>query len=802
MDNTESNESNLHHDETINIDKVINHVDDKKISRNISQIIQRRQHLANRVQPVYQNLRALLTEIQHLNQHRQEIKTTLDNFEAKESLDEINLLSIEKSICQEIFHLEQLQQRFSRSTLNIGVVGWTGQGKSTFLKSFSGLTDNEIPALPGGACTAVRSTIQHSDGDTHAIVTFHSETSFLQEVIAPYYEKLSLGNPPANLDEFANLPFPNLPNDETTTKQTMYNHLRNDYYLPLNNYRNLLQAGKPRQVKISKDAIKNYVIQQRNEKNLLTTFNHLAVREVKILCRFVKTEVSLLGLVDVPGLGDTRLGDEDLMLETLGREVDIVMFLRRPDSVRYFWEKRDNDLYDIVSKALPNFSNRAFLVLNHKTTSSNFKACQSLRKNLGEMKFVMSEIADCNNPDEAHRILELILQYLDKHIEELELRYAKSCQDSLIRLYYTIESDLGKAQNAMKQFTQENKLFRRLFDDFKRNLSNGLRDLVEELAQEQNLPDPDFEAVVTKALEACENETVIPSEEEIRNRARSLGLHNSYKATYCVLIAELRAHLSKNFLSLDNGLQQAANQLKVRIAKVLIEQSGLSNLTDATGAAFLERVTEMLVEQGKYSELELGFRTLVEFNISYGALILQSIRQNLMSVLQPDEIIKNHELTEATAQTPKLLAKAAIVAGVSSAININPQMAGEVINVTDKFANAVLDSAFDFNPETVRANLQQLHQQALSKCQETLKGWVKAPSKIRYYMATEFVDRVLDAEEMEAEWDEFLREPEIRSKVWVEFSRIEKMKQVHQSWQDALRKVLSMSQRKQFEFLR
>ncbi|MEL6815249.1 MAG: hypothetical protein AAFP03_10610 [Cyanobacteria bacterium J06598_3] len=62
-----------------------------------------------------------------------------------------------------------------------------GQGKSTFLKSLSGLSDNEIPALKGAACTAVRSKIRHHDSETQATVTFHSAQSFLAEVIAPYY---------------------------------------------------------------------------------------------------------------------------------------------------------------------------------------------------------------------------------------------------------------------------------------------------------------------------------------------------------------------------------------------------------------------------------------------------------------------------------------------------------------------------------------------------------------------------------------------------------------------------------------
>ncbi|MUG97450.1 hypothetical protein F7734_36045 [Scytonema sp. UIC 10036] len=767
------------------------------ISDRIAEVIQKRQKLAEKVKPVELHLQTLLQEIESLNQHRQILQTNLDNYDARESLNKINLTSIEENIRLEIEQLRLLQQRFSRSTLNIGVVGWTGQGKSTFLKSLSGLSDDIIPARKGGACTAVRSKIEHHDGETQAIVTLYSENSFIAEVIKPYYEKLSLGTPPKNLDEFAHLPFPNPP--EGVTNQAMYEHLRDDYYLPLENYRPLLKSGEPRDIRITEAEISKYVVQKRDEKNRLTTFSHLAVRDVHILCRFPKTEVERLALIDVPGLGDTRLGDEDLMLETLGQEVDIVLFLKKPDEDRFLWKKEDTTLYDITSQVLPDFGDRAFLVLNHKPEGKNFDGCRWLRDNVGKMTFVSREIANCANPDEANRILELILQYLNQHIQTIEQRYAQFRQNSLIALHQTIQTELSQAEYAIRKLTEENKLFRKLFEELMQNLTNGLRDLLETLKEEQHTVDTNFEAVVNAALTACENNIGIPSEEEIRNRARSTNLKDSYRSTYGVLIVELRAHLSQNFLTLDEGLQQSANQLKERIAEILIEKAGLGKICDRKGVEFLDKITEILAKEG--NALELGFRTLSHFNISYGALILRLIRQNLMSVLEPDEIIKNHELREAAAYTAKVIAEAGAAVGVASTTEMSPELIGRVVETSDRLANKVLESVFEFNPSKVRENLQQLHQQAINKCKETLERWLTAPSEIRYYMATEFVDRVLDAHEMKSEWDNFLRDDEIRSKIWIEFSNIEKMKRVQQNWQDALQKVLQLNQRSQFEFI-
>ena len=69
------------------------------------------------------------------------------------------------------------------------------QGKSTLLQTLSGLSDHEIPARSGKACTAVRSTIYHQPKNpTEALVTFHTEESFLQEVILPYFSFEKLAN--------------------------------------------------------------------------------------------------------------------------------------------------------------------------------------------------------------------------------------------------------------------------------------------------------------------------------------------------------------------------------------------------------------------------------------------------------------------------------------------------------------------------------------------------------------------------------------------------------------------------------
>jgi len=96
--------------------------------------------------------------------------------------------------------LQKLHARFSRSTLNIGVVGRARQGKSRLLQSLTGLSRQEIPDSNRGHCTGVRSMVCHKpDIEPYAEITFYNERDFLQEVIAPYYDALNLGTPPLTI---------------------------------------------------------------------------------------------------------------------------------------------------------------------------------------------------------------------------------------------------------------------------------------------------------------------------------------------------------------------------------------------------------------------------------------------------------------------------------------------------------------------------------------------------------------------------------------------------------------------------
>ncbi|WP_271251741.1 hypothetical protein [Pseudanabaena sp. Chao 1811] len=100
----------------------------------ITGILEKRQPLARRVAEVESNLKTLALALQDLDKYRSQLISKIDDLDSIGRLQEINLTGIQSSINEELGALGKLKNRFSRNTLNIGVIGRAGQGKSRLLQ--------------------------------------------------------------------------------------------------------------------------------------------------------------------------------------------------------------------------------------------------------------------------------------------------------------------------------------------------------------------------------------------------------------------------------------------------------------------------------------------------------------------------------------------------------------------------------------------------------------------------------------------------------------------------------------------
>ncbi|GBF81487.1 hypothetical protein [Aphanothece sacrum] len=716
----------------------------------ITQIINKRQPLTKNIEKTEVNLNRIAYRLSHLEEHRQSLLNKVDEPNIIGRLKEIDFSKIQQDIASELQALNKLKRRFSRDTLNIGVIGRARQGKSRLLQSLTGLSKAEIPDGSGQHCTGVRSTIHHNPNmSIYGEVFFYTERSFIDEVISPYYEELKLGIKPINIDNFASQELPSLPNDTKGAEvNAKYEHLR-QYYKQVDQYRSLLKSPSPRQ--ITKEEIREYVAQD-NEKGERIYFNYLAVREVKITCNFPKDDVGKIALVDMPGLGDTGIGDEKRMVKTIGEDIDVVLFVRMPKAFGDFWGDVDVQLYDTAYSALNDLPVElwSFMVLNKLNDENNLTQCESLKGDITNkyIKVVDCVIANCADSQEANnQVLDPILNYLTNNITDLDRQYASACQDRLKQLQTSVIAELEKSQNALGKGNSSTDMseFLLLFDKFWDDLTNGLENLLTQLSQQINDQDQDFKKSVNKALKTCEEDTKIPSSlEEIETRRNNKG---SYNSAYSDYLNEIRAHLSQHFLSLDNGLKQSLDRVKSQVVDVLINKVNLGGITEAQGVNFLSAIAKRLTDE---DQLRFGFNILSEFELSYRGTIQHRIRQCLNG-LTPDKTNLN-----LSKQSP--------------------------------------------NAKEIMSNLKVLHQEAVFQCETALEDFLCEPSQAGFAIVEEFLDRVLRAENVKREWQNFLYKE--RAYIWPkEFELLGERSRLRQEWLEAVQEATKANQQDFIQFI-
>ncbi|MGG6239696.1 hypothetical protein ACQ4N7_13805 [Nodosilinea sp. AN01ver1] len=725
----------------------------------ISSILNQRRPLAEQIQTIEVNLQNLTATLQYLDTHRQSLLSKLGESPAAGSLREIDFTVVQEEIKREVQALDKLKARFSRNTLNIGVVGRARQGKSRLLQSLTGLSSSEIPDGDRQHCTGVRSTIHHNpDVEPYGDVWFYTDSSFLEDVISPYYDKLKLGAKPLNLETFARQPIPPLPKDfeGRAVEGAMYEHLKK-YHANFDKYSSLLKAPSPK--RISREQIREYVAQDTPDGKRIY-FNYLAVKEVKITCNFPNEDVGQVALVDMPGLGDTGIGDTERLVKTLGQDVDIVLFVRMPKPSGDYWADYDVHLYDTVQGALVDLpiSLWSFLVLNRTAMGSkygdNWENCLELKESLNEKHIEVAGqlITNCADIQETSSLLDLILNYMTEGIHTLDRKYASACQNRLYELHRSVEIELAKARTALGESGSGEDwfpLFLQLFESLWDDLASGLDDLLDELRDQKDFPDMDFKQKVDEALNAGKQDTGLPSIEAIELKQKGLG---GYPNAYYSYMNEVRAHLSQQFLLVDEALKRGLERVKSQVASVLMIQGRLNSLAEDDGTEFLRVITDQIPKQlipNQESKLKHGFSILADFALSYRGLVQHRIRQHL------------DDLTPNTTE-----------------LHLSPSPT----------AHEVSDC------------LTTLHSEALYKCRTALDDLLAEPSQAAFAIVEEFCDRVLRAEGVKMEWQIFLQS--IRSEIWSDhFRALDEKTRTRVEWLNAIEKSAKANKFENLQFL-
>jgi hypothetical protein len=722
--------------------------DGKTRAEKITEIHAERARIASEAGELAVGLADIGTALENLDRIRLDLLPRVED-DARERLASwgVPLLELSDRVTREQAALERVLARLRRPTLNIGIVGRARQGKSKFLQSLTGLDGRVIPDGSGKFCTGVPSMILHVPGDeTYADVFFHSAASYLGEVVGPYYEPLGLGRGPATPSEFGGRPLPALPADAGPEKQSAYGHLRT-YHEVFAEYGSLIGATSPRRV--SADQIRSFVAQQ-DESGTRQFHAFRAVRRVQISTRFPRADLAGIGVIDLPGLGDTNLSDSRILLAALQDDVDIVLFLRRPNPEGDAIHDNDVALYGMARNALPEIpmERRSFLILNHRRSldQDNLARCEAFRDEVvnSPIRVVgVPAIADCSAPDEVDAALRPVVDYLltsigalDRLLLDERARRVDEIRQGAALLAREAARLGALAQPAGVWFP----VFTALFGIAYRGLSVGLEELVDTCRGERDAQDSSLVEAVSAALQRAREDNGIPPTPVIKE---NFALYGGHLQAYNFLLDEARTHLSQHFLDLDIALHDTVQRMWQRVAHVLRDAGQLAPLDEDDGVGFLRLLAERVPPGVGDSEVRRALQMLIDFDLSYRGFIQHRIR---------------HCLDGLYGDTP----------------------------------------AIPFPKEgplpdekTVREMLDYSYKEALYGCESALQGLLAEPNRAVFAVVEEFRDRVLRSRGIQDEWRVIYED--IRAEIWADRFAALAEKAVHlRTWNQAVQQLTAV----------
>lgn len=444
-------------------------------------------------------------ELKKWHEIRLQIKGTLDKFRRAEehnpdlSSDYSSVLDQAlRKISGVIADYERELARFERKSLCIGIGGQARVGKSTFLQSVTGLGEDQIPTSDKFFTTAIRSRIENSREGV-AIADFHSEESFLREVIHPICDKLHIAKP-YSLDEFRREELSISPDEPQTQENDDLLKRLKDAQEGLDSYKCFLNGKCGERIELND--LRPYVAYPENGRK---AGPYLAVSNLLIRAPFPSTDVTQLEVVDLPGLGEAGIDIAKIQTKGMENICDVTLMMKRPTDTNVEWTRIDSNALDAMSAAVPLLKDQTkyTIILANVGHADNQRAeacIKSIKDNLKRPFKIVS--CDAKNRDSIKSdTMPEILNFLAENLPIIDNAIIDGLNRNALAARESIKSDIDRIRKGCSEICGGSKQGYDFVHDIRNKLAQVLEGIREIMKEKTLKPDMEWENEVDRIHE-------------------------------------------------------------------------------------------------------------------------------------------------------------------------------------------------------------------------------------------------------------------------------------------------------------
>ncbi|BAY42466.1 hypothetical protein SAMD00079811_00430 [Scytonema sp. HK-05] len=555
---------------------------------------------------------------------------------------------------------------------------------------------------------------------------------------------------------------------------------------------------------------------------------YLAVKELGIRCQFQNQEVGHIGVIDLPGFGDTIL-DTELLIKTLKQDIDFILFVRKPDSDGDDWKKSDREIYEIACRALEGFpiNECSFMVLNYRKSEEkdNFKTCQRFKRtiDLQEIKVSQAVIADCSDVEEVQKhILKPVLENLTQNIHFVSEKYLESQDEVLVNLQREINEQLEKAIHLLENYSEPGERgFSHWFkEQFWKPLNGKMIDRQQELLTQQTEPHNEFSKKVDEVVKSCQTD-----DEGNPLSKKIIGFYNrhkSYKVAYYLCVSELRNEFVKKMNLLAQALIESERDLQLSVVKILSNDGNLKELTTHEGIEFLNEIEKQLPPNT--DQLREAFQEIQKSSYASGDIILGWIGDPLAQLLPDQQIdpiseqylndiiskqsnqhqtLASNNQDDENSQLENSTDTPIDAPAIGSEEELNQTLASN--NQDDE--NSQLESSTDTPIDALATGLKKeliqkiqnkidfLRNKFVEECKKKLQTKLNYPNEQAFTKFDKFMTLAFGGEDIETEWHEFCEKKEIQDKLWHGAKQKKENQKVEEDWKTLVHDVITANRK-------